>query len=246
MKYIQLLFSVLLIPFALSAQQGGQNEGSFSGSVIQKVSSDYLLYLPDGFNEVADKKWPLLVFLHGSGERGHDLEKVKVHGPPRLIAEGRTFPMVVLSPQCPDSTDWDNETLFALIRHIATRYRIDESMVYLTGLSMGGTATWDMAIAYPGYFAAIAPVCGRVSRNAPHRAAGIKSLPIWAFHGAADDVVPVIEPTGMIKALRKYGNEVRFTIYPLAGHDCWTETYNNPELYEWFLSNKRKQPYSEK
>lgn len=240
MKNIQLVFCMLLISAALMAQQGVQDEGSFSGSVIQKVSADYLLSLPDGFHQEADKKWPLLVFLHGSGERGHDLEKVKVHGPPALIAQGRKFPFVVLSPQCPDSADWDVETLFALIKHIASRYRIDESMVYLTGLSMGGSATWDLAIAYPDYFAAIAPVCGKVNRNYRHRAAGLKNLPVWVFHGAADDVVPVAESAAMVRALVKQGNNAGFTIYPLAGHDSWTETYNNPELYDWFLSHKRK------
>jgi predicted peptidase len=146
----------------------------------------------------------------------------------------------VLSPQCPDSIDWDTETLYALIKHIVSEYRIDKSMIWVTGLSMGGWATWDLAMAYPDYFAAIAPVCGRVSRNYPSRAADLKSLPVWVFHGANDDVVPVREQAKMVKALKACGNEARFTIYPLSGHDSWTETYDNPELYEWFLMQKRK------
>ncbi len=236
------LFSLILTisTFMASAQQIRQSMGAFSGQVTREVQSQYLLYLPDGYQEKPEVKWPMLVFLHGTGERGDDLEKVKVHGPPKLIETGKNFPFVVLSPQCPDSTDWDVETLYALIRNIASKYRVDESMIWVTGLSMGGWATWDLAMAYPGYFAAIAPVCGRVNRNYPSRAADLKSLAVWAFHGANDDVVFINQQAKMVKALNEGGNEARFTIYPLSGHDSWTETYNNPELYEWFMKQKRK------
>ena len=244
MKTLKLLLFMMLISGTLSSQELSQepkqNVGSFKGNIIKEVSSEYLLYLPDGFDASPEKKWPLLVFLHGSGERGHDLEKVKVHGPPKLIEAGKKFPFVVLSPQCPDSADWDTGTLFALVKHVVSRYKIDESMVYVTGLSMGGWATWDLAMAYPGYFAAIAPVCGRVNRNYPKRAADLKEMPIWVFHGAADNVVPILEQAQMVKALKEAGNDVLFTIYPLSGHDSWTETYDNPALYEWFLSKRRK------
>ena len=171
---------------------------------------------------------------------GSDLEKVKVHGPPKLIEQGMKFPFLVLSPQCPDSTDWDTETLFALIRHIASEYSVNEKMIYVTGLSMGGWATWDLAMAHPDYFAAIAPVCGLVNRNYPSRAAEIRSLPVWAFHGAADDVVPIDGTANMIKVLKECGNDAKFTIYPLANHDSWTETYNNPDFTSGFwLKAKR-------
>jgi predicted peptidase len=226
--------------FLVIAQENPQSAGSFTGMIQRPVESEYLLYLPDDYNDKPLKNWPMLVFLHGSGERGHDLEKVKVHGPPKLIELGKKFPFVVLSPQCPDSVDWDTETLYALIKHIVSEYRIDETMIWVTGLSMGGWATWDLAMAYPEYFAAIAPVCGRVNRNYPLRAADLKSLPVWVFHGAADDVVLIREQAKMVKALKACGNEARFTIYPLSGHDSWTETYDNPELYEWFLKQKRK------
>ncbi|MBK6965818.1 MAG: prolyl oligopeptidase family serine peptidase [Bacteroidales bacterium] len=237
---------LLLIPLFLtfvttiaSAQESQQSSGSFTGTVQRTVESTYLIYLPDGYDEKSEMEWPLLVFLHGSGERGSDLQKVKVHGPPKLIEAGKKFPFVVLSPQCPDSTDWDTETLFALIRYIASEYQIDESRVYLTGLSMGGWATWDLVMAHPDYFAAIAPVCGRINRNYPLRAGEIKSLPVWVFHGAADDVVLINQVSKMIIALKAAGNEARFTIYPLSNHDSWTETYDNPELYEWFLKQKK-------
>ncbi len=236
------IFCLLLVIPSLwaSSQESPQKAGSFSGTVQRSVEAEYLLFLPDGFNDKPLKNWPMLVFLHGSGERGHDLAKVKVHGPPKLIEAGKKFPFVVLSPQCPDSIDWDVETVFALISHIVSQYRVDESMIWVTGLSMGGWATWDLAMAYPEYFAAIAPVCGRVNRNYPSRAAALKSLPVWVFHGAADDVVLISEQAKMVKALKTSGNKAEFTIYPYSGHDSWTETYDNPELYEWFLKQNRK------
>lgn len=239
MKKLFISLFILLATINMNAQNP-QNEGSFKGNVIRSVSMDYLLYFPENFNADPEATFPLLVFLHGSGERGNDLEKVKVHGPPRLIAEGRNFPFIVLSPQCPDHVDWDTETIYALIKHVASRYRVDEKRVYLTGLSMGGWATWDLAMAYPGYFAAIAPVCGPVNRNYPARVKEITHLPVWAFHGAMDDVVPITSAARMIKLLQDNGNPARFTIYPDANHDSWTETYNNPELYEWFLQQKLK------
>ncbi|MCO5262969.1 MAG: prolyl oligopeptidase family serine peptidase [Lentimicrobium sp.] len=236
-------FSAIL-PLVLSAwigiqAQTVQHEGSFTGTVIRQVSLNYLLYLPESYDPDKDKTWPLLVFLHGSGERGNDIEKIKVHGPPKLIEAGQHFPFIVLSPQCPDKRDWDAETIYALVKNIAGRYMVDENRIYVTGLSMGGWATWDLAMAYPGYFAAIAPVCGRIDRNYPRRADELKSMPVWAFHGAADDVVPVTDAAKMIRLLQDAGGNARITIYPGANHDSWTETYNNPELYEGLLKQSR-------
>lgn len=234
------LLVLMLASYVLFSQESPQIPGEYSGGYKSGFNLKYLLYLPDEYQQETAGQFPLLVFLHGSGERGDDLAKVKVHGPPKLIDLGQKFPFVVLSPRCPASKDWDVDAVYSLIKKIATEYRIDETRVYVTGLSMGGWATWDIAMAYPGYFAAIAPVCGRVNRNYPERAAELKSLAIWAFHGAADDVVPILESARMIRALRNAGNEALFTIYPTAGHDSWTETYDNPELYRWMMQQKRK------
>ena len=237
---IQLLVLIMMMSALTIKAQNMQHEGAFQGTIIRNVTMDYLLYVPDDFESNPDKKWPMLVFLHGSGERGNDLEKVKVHGPPKLIAQGRPMPFVVLSPQCPSNTDWDSETLFALIKQVVSRYRVDEKRVYLTGLSMGGAATWDLAMAYPDYFAAIAPICGPVNRNYPAMATKLKDLPVWAFHGAMDDVVPVSGAAAMIKRLQDLGKPARIVIYPDANHDSWTITYEDPELYKWLLEQARK------
>lgn len=239
MKNILLSF-ILLVSWNALISQNVQHSGNFSGTVIKQVGSDYLLYLPDEYSPESREMWPLLVFLHGSGERGNNLELLKVHGPPKLIEQGQDFPFIVLTPQCPDKQNFDTETLFSLIEHIVKEYHVDKDRIVVTGISMGGGATWDLAFYHPEYFAAIAPVCGVVDRNYPSRVKEIIDLPTWVFHGANDFIVPIVQSAGMVSALQELGSKVKFTIYPTAGHDSWTETYNNPELYEWFLKQRRK------
>ena len=215
----------------------GQYALTLDREVTRRVVCRYLLYLPDGYAESEERRWPLILFLHGAGERGDDIEKVKLHGPPKLIAQGRRLPFIVVSPQCPAGEWWSCEVLDALLCEVETRYRVDRDRVYVTGLSMGGFGTWDLALKYPDRFAAIAPICGR---GMPLLAERIRHLPVWVFHGARDDVVPIEESQRMVDALKRCGGNVKFTIYPDAGHDAWTETYNNPALYEWFLQNRRR------
>ena len=203
------------------------------------VKMNYLLYLPPGYP--GGQSWPLMLFLHGAGERGDDLERVKIHGPPKLIAsEGRHFPFVIVSPQCPAEGWWSDddqiERLDALLEDAVGRYDIDRGRLYVTGLSMGGFGTWRLATLYPHRFAAIAPICGG---GDPEEAKGLGHLPAWVFHGAKDPVVPLESSEQMVEALKKAGAPVDFTVYPETGHDSWTETYDNPELYEWFLQHRR-------
>jgi predicted peptidase len=199
------------------------------------VTLRYLLYLPDEYGKT-NRKWPLILFLHGMGERGEDLELVKKHGPPRLVEEGGEFPFIIVSPQCPGDRLWEVEPLIAVLEEVVSKYAVDEGRIYLTGLSMGGFGTWALAAEYPHRFAAIAPICGG---GDPKKARRLRDVPVWVFHGAKDDVVPVGESEKMVKALEECGGNVKFTVYPEAGHDSWTETYNNPKLYEWFLSQRR-------
>ncbi|RLI02892.1 phospholipase [Candidatus Bathyarchaeota archaeon] len=194
----------------------------------------YLLYLPDGYSD--EEKYPLLVFLHGAGERGDDLELVKIHGPPKLIEAGHDFPFIIVSPQVPLDEWWSPDTVVWLTKEIMDNYSVDTERVYLTGLSMGGFGTWRTATKYPEMYAAIAPICGG---GDPSKAHLIKDVPVWVFHGAKDDVVPIKRSEEMYDALKEYGN-IEFTVYPEANHDSWTKTYENPKLYEWLLSHKRK------
>ena len=222
-----------------------QRKLKFQSRISRKVGYRYLLDLPEGYNAAAKKRWPLLLFLHGAGERGSDLKLVARHGPPKAVTQKKEFPFIIVSPQCPLEQIWDDEALLALLDHIIARFRIDIRRVCLTGLSMGGYGTWSLGLKHPERFAAIAPICGGgsaanllMANRAQSRA--LQSLGVWAFHGANDDVVPPVESKVMIAALKKAGcREARLTVYPKTGHDSYTKTYNNPKLYEWFLKHER-------
>jgi len=207
--------------------------------IRKTVTVNYLLYLPKGYRDDPQQRWPLILFLHGAGERGTDLNKVKTNGPPKLVAEGRELPFVIVSPQAPERSHWDVDALDALLGEILRQYAIDEDRIYLTGVSMGGSGTWRLASAHPERFAAIAPICGWGN---PGMARSLATIPTWIFHGAKDDQVPVQASEEMADALKEVGNEPRLTIYPEAGHDSWTPTYDNPELFAWFLSHSRSAP----
>lgn len=214
----------------------------------EKIEANYLLFLPKEYQAAQGKRWPLLLFLHGAGERGADIWKVAVHGPPKHVAAHPEFPFIVVSPQCPEGQIWSEETLLALLDEVTREYAVDTNRVYLTGLSMGGYGTWDLGLAHPERFAAIVPICGggeliKVLLAGGERAGALKSLGVWAFHGAKDPVVPPEESERMVNFLKKAGvTDVKLTVYPEAGHDAWTETYNNPELYEWLLKHQRGKP----
>jgi len=239
MKLLATLTLCLLIPALGNAAQppGGEPPVSSPQSVEKltakaDVSLDYLLYLPEDYE--AQKNWPLVIFLHGSGERGSDLKKVKVHGPPKLIEAGKKFPFIVVSPQCPKNERWQTSVLDALLDNLEQKLKVDRSRVYLTGLSMGGQGVWLWAAHSPARFAAIAPVCGRSDRGAGQ---ALAAVPAWVFHGAKDTAVPLKQSQQIVDAIKKHGGQPKFTIYPEAGHDSWTETYNNPALYEWMLTH---------
>jgi len=216
---------------------GAQEPQTLNKSVSKTVTARYLLSLPKEYGKDPQKRWPLVMFLHGAGESGSDLEKVKVHGPPKLVAQGKEFPFILVSPQAPSVRDWwSNEVLIALLDEVSEKYAVDRDRVYLTGLSMGGYGTWNLATAYPDRFAAIAPICGG---GLPRFAPRLKNMGVWVFHGAKDDAVKLHESEEMVDALKASGAKVKFTVYPDAGHDSWTETYNNPELYTWLLQHRR-------
>lgn len=221
------------------SKAAGQSEQTFNKKITKKLESKYLLYLPADYEKDAKKKWPVIMFLHGIGERGDNLELVKKHGPPKLIEQGKDFDFIIISPQCPNDIWWSEQTdvLITLLDEIEAKYRVDTDRIYLTGLSMGGFGTWALAIRYQNRFAAIAPICGGGNRHMALRR--LKNVPVWAFHGAKDDAVLVEESKVMVDAVNAAGGNAKFTIYPDAKHDSWTQTYDNPQLYEWFLSHKR-------
>ena len=174
------------------------------------------------------------------------MKKVAVHGPPKLVKTRPDFPFILVSPQCPTDQTWSDETLLSLLDRVIKKHKVDTNRVYLTGLSMGGYGSWSLGVKYPERFAAIAPICGggetiNVLLSSRAKSAALKSLGIWAFHGAKDPVVKLEESERMVAALKKAGvKEVELTVYPEAQHDSWTDTYANEKLFEWFLKHERK------
>lgn len=215
--------------------------GCFFGRAQQSVKTfvretRYLLSLPEAYEKDTIQQWPLVLFLHGSGESGEDIQKVKLHGPPELADKGKKFPFILLSPQSDVPSGWDDKLLYQLLQHIKKSYRVDPDRVYLTGLSMGGFGTWTLAMKHPEEFAAIAPVCGGGDTATAWK---LRHVPVWCFHGALDDVVSPSESVNMVKAAGRYNPSVRFTLYPDANHNSWDKTYSNDSLYHWLLSQKR-------
>jgi predicted esterase len=200
----------------------------------------YLVHLPPGVAADPSKRWPTIVFLHGSGERGRDLSMIASRGPLGTAErKGAEFPFIVVAPQCPPSEEWSVPWMEDLLTEVQNRYPVDTDRVYLTGLSMGGFGTWALAGEHPDWFAAAAPVCGGGELADAHVLA---NLPIWVFHGAKDDVVSPERSREMVRALREQRGRVRFTLYPDAKHDSWTQTYEDDALYAWFLQQRRGQP----
>ena len=206
----------------------------YDGSWTETASGRALVSLPEGYDADPDREWPLLLFLHGAGERGDSLEIVGVHGPLKERREGRDLPFVIVAPQVPEGGRWTVGRVAAAMDGAMEAYRIDAERVYVTGLSMGGYGTWEAIEKMPDRIAAAVPVCGGGN---PIGIASAREVPVWNFHGAMDWVVPVTESSRMVGALRGAGGDVRFTVYPDAGHDSWSATYANPEVYEWLLSH---------
>ncbi len=196
----------------------------------------YWLYLPAKHD--GKTKLPLLLFLHGAGERGDDLEVVKKHGPPKLCTAQADWQFITISPQCPKEKRWEAAILNKLVDQVAGKTNADEKRLYVTGLSMGGSGTWALTAAQPNKFAAAVPMCGR---GDPAAAKKIVSLPIWIFHGSKDTGSPVALSQTMFDAVKAAGGDkIKFTIDPDAGHDCWTKAYADPALYRWLLEQKKE------
>ena len=193
------------------------------------------LHLPTGYH-ATQNAWPLVVFMHGSGERGSDLEVVKFHGPPKALAAGADWPAIVCSPQLEAGARWSPDRLHALLLTLQARLRIDANRVLATGLSLGGMGAWDWAAAYPGDLAAIAPVCGF---GDPSEACRALKVPVRAYHGDADTVVPLARQQASVDALRACGGTVQFIVYPGVGHNAWDTAYNDPDLLPWLLKQRR-------
>lgn len=206
-----------------------------------------LVLVPANTSEVVNGKFPTILFLHGIGESGNDLNNLKKNGFPRNLEGDQTFPFVFIMPQCPSSTEWyytnaDNVTAMrTFLDDIIARFPVDTNRIYVTGLSMGGIGSWYFAIKLPTRFAALVPVAFRGDGWNPCPA---KDIPVWAFHGAKDGVIPFDKAQLLVDQFTACGGSIRFTVYPNGSHDgsTWTVTYNNPDVYDWMLRKKKPVP----
>jgi len=241
------LFLAIFLVFALWIHCGDTPGASRYFNVVSQESYSYFLYLPKEYDQRPQDKWPLIIYLHGGGPRGEDLQSLQIYGLPYLIAkENKVLPFVIVAPQCRQGLSWDREEWFeAFFAKIKREYRIDPERVYLTGSSMGGKGTFYLAQRYPETFAALAPMCGQVRDLDLHRGARlIKHIPTWVFHGAKDRIVPLTEAELMVKELKRHLASVELTVFPDLGHSSFTqEVYGKPFLYEWFLKFRRSDHY---
>jgi len=215
-----------------------QQKMKLEKEIVKKLNLDYLLYLPENYNSKTE--WPLILFLHGAGEVGNDLELVKTQGLPKKLETDDGIPFIVVSPQCPNNANWGIlfDELYELLQNIKEQYKVNKKKVYLTGFSMGGFGTWAFSVKHTDEFAAIAPICGGIQNK--NDVVKLKNTPVWTFHGMKDKVVPIDATQRLVDLLKDCGGDIKFTKYPDLKHDSWTETYNNLELYNWLLKYEIK------
>ena len=218
-----------------------------SNPIIQQEIYDpstlnYLLFMPRDSSAVENGKFPLIISLHGIGERGEDLWRVKGDGLPKILDGKDTFPFIVVSPQCPSTTEWYYDRtdikLNKLLDSVIARYSIDTTRIYLTGFSMGAIGTLDFSIRYPNRFTALIPIAFRIEDG--WDLCAIKDIPLWGFHGQNDPIIPLYKAQSVITTLINCGGSPIFTIYPDLFHDAWTRTYNNPDIYDWLLTKQKQ------
>lgn len=204
-------------------------------SVTGKIQ--YGVYCPPDYDR--EKSFPLIVYLHGAGERGDDFEKVYRHSIPRYIREGEDFPAVILAPQCPGRVVWNNLVLGLkqLIDSVIQEYHIDIHRVSITGQSMGGFGTWEMGLTYSNFFSCIAPICGG---GMSWRCCNLKNTPVWAFHGDADELVPLHTSTDMVDEVNRTGGNARLTVLHGVGHEGWDFIFHETRLIDWLIGHRRE------
>lgn len=225
-------YKIIIIAFLFSLNSFSQSDvnGKIKTEIVEKHELGYVLHIPAN----TKGKKPLIIFLHGSGEKGTDIEKVKVHGPFKYI-KNHELDAYILAPQCPENEYWNEEVLYRLILKIQKENNIDANRIYLTGLSMGGWGAWNLAFAHPETFAALVPIAGFVDRVPMIEDCKIKNIPTRIFHGLLDDVVNVDYAITIYKKLKPCNANVELTIFDDAGHDSWSKVYDNQEIYDWMF-----------
>lgn len=197
------------------------------------VEYKYSLYTPDDYSLNQHKNFPVLIYLHGGSHRGDNLDLLKGYGLPKLIENGWEFDFIVVSPQCPKGKYWTTENWFdKLYKDLKSNCRIDTTRIYATGISMGGFGTWELAMDYPQHIKAIVPLCGGC--NDSLNVCKINHIPIWAFHGSRDKLIPVDETERLVKRLKKCSGKIKYTRLENQGHGI-QDIYKDEKIYEWLI-----------
>lgn len=226
---------LLFILFSLVGFAQSETTGKIKTVVVTNYELGYVLHKPLNTKE----KKPLIVFISGDGEKGTDLEKVKINGPLKYL-KTHQLDAYVLAPQCKEDENWDTESIYQLILKIQKENKIDSERIYVTGLSSGGWASWNLAFAHADLFAANVPFAGFVDLIQLEKACEIANIPTRIYHGLLDDVVNVNYAITIYKELKKCNaKDVQLTIFDDAGHDSWTRVYDNPEIYDWMFKQKK-------
>lgn len=196
----------------------------------------YIIRYPEGYKE--GEKYPVIIYLHGAGGRGDDINVLKKHTFFSITAEHKDFPFVCVTPLCYANTWFDIfEKLQNFAQHISESEFCDASRLYLMGASMGGYTTWQLGMSRPDLFAAIVPICGGGMNWNVGR---LVNVPVWAFHGEVDQAVYLCESEMMVNRLKDWGASPKLTVYPGVAHNAWEPTFRNPEVFEWLLSHRNK------
>lgn len=202
-----------------------------------KADYPYLLYLPEEYS-TDDRSFPLVIYLGGGSQSGDDLNKLKTYGVPFYIEQGHEYNFIVASPQCPKNKYWTEEDWFdSLYADLMSKYRIDTTRIYVTGISNGGFGTWQVAMDHPDMFAAIAPLCGGVNDKDTSNICSLKDLPVWTFHGTADNMIPISETERIVNKLAVYGH-IKFTRLQDEGHGI-QYLYEDNRIFDWLLQHCR-------
>lgn len=226
----RLFIIIIILLFALNISSGAQTK--------PKANYPYLIYLPKNY-ATSDKEFPLLIYLGGGSQNGTDLNKLKTYGVPFYIEQGHEYKFIIASPQCPEKKYWTTQNWFdSLYTDLSSKYRIDTTRIYVTGISNGGFGTWQVAMDYPHRFAAIAPLCGGVNDSDTAKIKNLKDMPIWTFHGTSDDLIPIADTERVVNKL-KTNKHIKFTRLQNEGHGI-QYLYADNKIFDWLLRHRRK------
>jgi predicted peptidase len=237
----------ILASLGINVQAAGdqpiERRGASRASVVTSARMPYLAITPANFR--GQTRWPLIIFLHGSDQRGTDLNVLKLSGPVKYALNNPGFPFVVVAPQLAPGKIWNGELVARFANQLISRFRIDPARIYLTGVSTGGYGVWSAALQHPERWAAVVPVAGGGNTVIPKHAEGaqlsaLQSLGVWAFHGGSDSIVDPSESQRMVSELQRIGaGDVRVTVFPGAPHDVWNQVFDDPSIYSWLLGHQR-------